>query len=198
MEILFVLLTGLTFGSFITLASYRLPLGEDIVVKPSRCPACEHTLGFKDLWPVLSWLCSRGKCRYCKVRVSARYPLTELATAGVFLLIYAQYGVTLQGVLLALLAVGLMVMIVADLEHYIIPDEVHYALLPLGLGYQYVTGHEWGDMAGGFVLGAGIGLALHYGYKWLRKKDGLGFGDVKFLAVAGLWLGVMPMVPFLF
>jgi prepilin signal peptidase PulO-like enzyme (type II secretory pathway) len=72
--------------------------------------------------------------------VSARYPLTELATAGVFLLIYAQYGVTLQGVL----------------------------------------------------------LALHYGYKWLRKKDGLGFGDVKFLAVAGLWLGVMPMVPFLF
>lgn len=197
-EIIFVLFTGLTFGSFITLASYRLPLEEDIIVKPSRCPKCETRLGFRDLWPVLSWLFSGGKCRHCKASVSVRYPLTELVTGIIFLLLYMRYGLTAEGILLALAAVALLVMIVADIEHYIIPDEVHYVLLPLGLGYRCVIGSTPEDVAGGFLLGAGIGLALHHGFRWLRNKEGLGFGDVKFLAVAGLWLGVTPIVPFLF
>jgi leader peptidase (prepilin peptidase)/N-methyltransferase len=94
--------------------------------------------------------------------------------------------------------VALLVMIVADLEQYIIPDEVHYTLIPLGFAYHYVIGTAWSDVAGGFLIGGGIGLLLHYGYRILRKKDGLGFGDVKFLAVAGLWLGMLPIVPFLF
>src|SRR4051812_8689122 len=98
MELLFVLFAGLVFGSFVTCASYRLPLEQDIVVKPSYCPHCNARLGFKDLWPVLSWLTNRGKCRHCQVKVSARYPLTELATAALFLLVYAHYGLTGQGI----------------------------------------------------------------------------------------------------
>lgn len=197
-EPLLVFCFGLVFGSFITLASYRLPLGEDIIIKPSRCPKCETRLTFFDLWPVLSWVTSGAKCRHCKAPVPVRYPLTELATGALFLLIYHYYGTSTQAVLLMLMGVALLVMIVADLEHYIIPDEVHWALIPLALAYHYVIGTAWGDVLGGFLLGGGIGLALHYGYRYLRKKDGLGFGDVKFLAVAGLWLGVYPMVPFLF
>lgn len=197
-ELLIVLFAGLSFGSFITLVSYRLPLGEDVILKPSRCPKCETRLKFLDLWPVLSWVMSGRSCRHCRAPISIRYPLTEIATAAVFWLIYARYGLTLQGGVLAMMAVALLIMIVADLEHYMIPDQVHYALLPLGLAWHYVMGTPWEEVAYGFVLGAGVGLALHHGYRFLRKKEGLGFGDVKFLAVAGLWLGVRPFVPFLF
>lgn len=193
-----VLFCGLAFGSFVTLASYRLPRGEDIVVKPSRCPLCEAKLGFWDLWPVLSWVLSAGKCRHCSAPVSARYPLTELATGAMFLWLFVCFGATSLMLTYALLWVVLMVMIVVDLEHYLIPDEVHMALLPLGLYYHFVmsTPHEL--VVTGFLVGAGTGLSLHYGYRFLRRKEGLGFGDVKFLALAGLWLGVVPFVPFLF
>ncbi|MDE3060888.1 MAG: prepilin peptidase [Pseudomonadota bacterium] len=197
-ELLFTLFCGLVFGSFITLASYRLPREEDIVVKPSRCPKCDTRLGFKDLWPVLSWATSGGKCRHCRTPVSIRYPLTELFTAALFLLIYARYGITMQGILLALMAVALIIMIIADIEEYIIPDEVHLALLPLGLGYHAILGTPPESVLWGFLFGMGLGLLLHHGYRWLRKKEGLGYGDVKFLAVAGLWLGVYGMVPFMF
>lgn len=197
-EVLFVLFAGLALGSFVTLASYRLPLGEDIAIKPSRCPKCEAKLRFLDLWPVLSWVWNKGKCRHCKAPVSVRYPLTEIVTAGMCLLIYFKYGLTLQALLLVLLWVTLMIMIVVDIEHYIIPDQLHYVLLPLGIGYQALIGAEPSVVAEGFLLGAGIGLALHYGYRYLRKKEGLGFGDVKFFAVAGIWLGLKPIIPFLF
>jgi prepilin signal peptidase PulO-like enzyme (type II secretory pathway) len=105
---------------------------------------------------------------------------------------------TFQAVLLAALWVVLMIMIVVDLEYYIIPDGVHLALLPLGLGYHAVLGTPQEDVVMGFLIGAGTGLSLHHGYRIIRGKEGLGFGDVKFLAVAGVWLGVMPFVPFMF
>lgn len=198
-EFLFVLFAGLAFGSFVTCASYRLPLGQDMVVKPSYCPSCNTKLGFRDLFPVLSWLSAKGKCRHCGAKVSARYPATELVTAALFLLIYAKWGLTLPGILLALMAVALMVMVVVDFEHFIIPDQVHFVLLPLGLGYHLVMGTALLGPVQGLLLAGALGLALHYGYPLLRGKDALGFGDVKFLAVAGLWLGSPEaLVPFLF
>jgi prepilin signal peptidase PulO-like enzyme (type II secretory pathway) len=197
-ELLFVLLAGLAFGSFITCASYRLPLEQDIVKKPSYCPSCNTKLGFNDLWPVLSWVGSGGKCRHCKTSIPVRYPLIEIVTAFTFWLIYAQYGFTLQAAILMLFAVALLILIVTDLEHFIIPDQIHVFLLPLGLLYHFVIGTDWMQVLYGFLAGAGIGLALHHGYRLLRKKEGLGYGDVKFLAVVGVWLTFFPIVPFLF
>lgn len=198
LEPLIVLTFGLAFGSFVTCMSWRLPRGEDLAVKPSYCPNCNTKLGFKDLWPVLSWLAFAGKCRYCKAPISSRYPLTEIATATLFLLIYLQYGFTLQTVILCLMAVALMIMIVVDLEHYIIPDSVHVALIPLALLFHSVSGTKWDEVAIGFGAMLALGLFLHYGYSAIRGRVMLGFGDVKFFAVAGLWLGVWPLVPFLF
>jgi leader peptidase (prepilin peptidase)/N-methyltransferase len=196
-ELLFILLFGLCMGSFITCASYRMPLEIDVVKKPSYCPKCNTRLGFKDLWPVLSWLLAGGKCRHCAAKIPLRYPAIELLTAAVFLLIHAAHGFTLPALLLMLMASCLLILIVADLEHYIIPDEIHLALLPLGLGYHAMIGTEAAQVAGGFVLGLGLALLLHHGYRWLRGREGLGYGDVKFFAVAGLWLTPLPMVPFL-
>lgn len=197
-EFIFILFAGLALGSFVTCASYRLPLEQDIVKKPSFCPKCNTKLGFKDLWPLFSWLFSSGKCRHCGAKVSARYPLTEIVTATVCMLIYLRYGFTPQTLILILLAVALLIMIVTDLEHYIIPDQIHLFLLPLGVAYHTIVGTPWQDALAGLLLGLGIGLSLHYGYRWIRKKEGLGFGDVKFFAVVGLWLTPLPIVPFLF
>jgi leader peptidase (prepilin peptidase)/N-methyltransferase len=197
-EYFFVLCIGLAFGSFVTMASYRLPRGEDIVVKPSHCPNCDARLRFPDLWPLLSWVLSRAKCRYCKTPVSMRYPLTELVTGAVFVLLFMMFGVSAQFLILALLWAVLMVMIVVDIEHYIIPDLVHVALLPLAIAWHWVNKTPPEEAVDGFLLAAGIALVLHYGYRWVRHREGLGFGDVKFLAMAGLWLGMKPIVPFLF
>lgn len=198
LEAFFVLMVGLCFGSFVTLASYRLPRDEDIFVTPSRCPACRTALTACDLVPVFSWLAQGGRCRHCAAPVHWRYPVIELVTATVFLLIAQRAGLTWEAALLALLGVGLLVMIVVDLEHMLIPDEVHLLLLPAGLAYRFLSGAAWGEVLGGLALGLGIGLILRFGYRWVRHKEGLGLGDVKFLAMAGLWLGVLPLVPYLF
>ncbi len=195
--LLLVALSGLCFGSFVTLASYRLPREEDIVFKPSRCPNCDTTLEIPDLFPVLSWASARGRCRHCRVPIHWRYPAIEIATMALFLLVYQRYGIGLPALLLMGTAVALLIMIVADFEHYIIPDAVHLMLLPLGLGYAAATGRPWEVAFIGAALGLAIGLSLSYGYRALRGKEGLGLGDVKFLFVAGIWLGGVNLVPFL-
>lgn len=197
-ELSFVAIIGLIFGSFITCASYRLPLSIDVVRKPSYCPNCNTKLGFWDLFPVFSWLFSGGKCQHCKAKISIRYPLIELITAAIFVLLYLRYGLTPQAFILAAMAVALLVMIVADLEHFIIPDSVHLALLPLALAYRYVNETFSADILWGFGLMTGLALLLHYGYSALRGRCMLGFGDVKFFAIVGIWLDLSTIPAFLF
>lgn len=194
-----VLLAGLVFGSFVTLVSYRLPRGESLAGGRSRCRSCEATLGLPALFPVLSWLWQRGKCRYCGAAVSARYPLTELTQALLFLLVYSTYGLTWEALVLAMLSVALMVMVVVDFEWYIIPDEVQVCCVVLAVGFHMLSGTPLLSMLAGLGVGVFMGLALRFGYSAVMRKEGLGWGDVKFLAVAGLWLAsVEAWPPFLF
>lgn len=192
-----VFITGLCFGSFVTMASHRLPRDEAIVRGSSRCPKCGHSLKPRDLLPLLSWVAQKGRCRHCAAKVHWRYPAIELVTAAAFLAIYAAHGLSLASLLLMLMSVGLLIMIVADFEHYIIPDEVHYLLLPLGIAYRGLHDAAWMDAGYGAALGLALGLALQYGFRALRGKEGLGTGDVKFFIVAGIWLGLLPFVSFL-
>ncbi len=197
-ELLIVVCAGLVFGSFITCASYRLPLELDVVRKPSYCPKCNTILGFRDLFPIFSWLFSGGKCRHCSAKISARYPLIELITGALFAFLYLRYGLTLQGFILAGTVIMLMIMIVADLEHFIIPDCVHVILLPLAIAYSYAGGTFSPDILWGFILMTGLALLLHYGYSALRGRAMLGFGDVKFFAIVGVWLDLSAIPVFLF
>lgn len=188
---------GAVFGSFLTMFTYRYPREMPLALPRSRCGACEHVLGVRDLFPIFSWAFSGGKCRYCRASVSIRYPLIELVCAAGFVGIIWLYGLSVLALPVLVLYLGVVALIVTDLEHWIIPDPVHLFLIPAGLFYGYALGDIMPHLVG---MGAGllIGLTLHYGYKWLRKRDGLGLGDVKFLATAGAWLGLVGMVPFLF
>ncbi len=189
---------GACFGSFITLLAHRLPRDEPVVATRSRCPQCHTPLRSRDLVPVLSYLWSRGQCRHCALRISPRYLMIELVTAVCFVLLVWQFGLSTQAGILVLLAVCLIALIVIDFEHYIIPDSLQVAMIVLGVAYCFVMERVIDVYIVGALVGLLIGLVLRYGFLWLRNKDALGMGDVKFLFVVGLWLGAKPLVPFLF
>lgn len=195
----FIAFVGACIGSFLTLATYRLPRDEKIGMTRSRCPRCNTTLGARDLVPMLSWVMSGGKCRHCKTKVSIRYPLTELACMAGALLSAYFFGFTLQAFAIAGLWWCIVAIIVTDLEHYIILDEVQIAIVLFGGLYHYALGTDMADVIRTAFLGLAIGLTLKYGFLYLRNKDGLGLGDVKLLFGVGVWLAdAASFVPFLF
>jgi len=198
-EILYpaTVLFGLCCGSFISALSYRLPRDISFVTPPSRCPHCDTVLRARDLIPVLSYLLSRGRCRYCHTLVSPRYPALELLTALSFTGVLWLHGPSWHTLILMGLLVCVIALIMTDLEHYLMPDELQVAMAALGLVYLYVMQAPWAAhllMAG---VAGGLAWGLRAGFRWLRHKEGLGLGDVKFFAVAGLWLGGYGFVLFM-
>lgn len=199
--IFLVAITGLIFGSFINAASYRIPRGQSVADGRSRCPHCGKTLRALDLIPLISWIILLGKCRYCRARIGIAYPLTEIAAATAFLLVYFYADDRgLGAIFLMGMTVCLIMLIRIDLEHYIIPDGLNLAMFVMGAFYNIgflIFG--WPGLWRGFnnpllfYLGmpaAAAGLA--WLLRWLvgkwKGQEALGLGDVKFFAVAGIWL----------
>lgn len=189
---------GASFGSFISLISYRIPLDKPWIAVRSRCPHCQTALTGRDLFPILSYLLAGRRCRHCHVRMSARYVAIELVMAFCFMGLYALKGPTPEFLILAGLSVCVMTMLVTDLEHYMIPDIVQAGIFLLGLAYVLVKQLPLDERLIGAAITFGIGLTLHYGYYWLKGRHGLGFGDVKLLASIGLWLPLVALPVYLF
>lgn len=181
-------LLGLIGGSFASAVSYRLPRGLPIGAARSACGSCGKPLGALDLVPLLSWAANRGRCRRCKAQVSWRYPLIELTTAAAFVLVAWAEEAWLPAALLMVIATILVTAAVIDLEFGILPDKLHIAAAPFALAYRWLLdGTPWPALIGA-AAGYMAGLALLYGFKLVTGREGLGRGDVKFLAVAGLLL----------
>lgn len=192
---------GLFCGSFASLAAYRLARDQPVIGAGSHSASCQAPLGIRALFPLLSWPGSPGRCGQCGEPVGYRYPLVECIVAVLFMAVYFVQGATLQGMLLGALAVGLAMLSAVDLEIGIIPDVILAALAPLGVIYAYGSGLQGFDdilisLIGGAFAG-GLAFVVHYGFKRLRGHDGLGLGDVKFFAVAGLWLGPFGLPAFM-
>ena len=197
-----IFLFGLAIGSFLNVCIYRIPHPDpDVSVHSPRrsfCPACNETISAYDNIPVLSYLLLRGKCRHCSVSISVLYPLVELATAGLFLVMYYCFGFTLE-FLLALVFVAVLVPIsVIDAQHYIIPNVLIVTGLILGFGIVCAIAYQRSDVwyllirlisavAGGSVLWL-VGVI---GRAVLRKKA-MGGGDIKLMALIGLFVGAWP------
>jgi leader peptidase (prepilin peptidase) / N-methyltransferase len=180
---------GLIFGSFLTVVIGRLPRGESIVRPRSRCPACGAEIRSRDNVPLVSWVLLRGRCRACGERISAEYPLVELATAALF----AAAALVVDPIYAASLAapfLGIMLAIaVIDARHRVVPNRIVYPSLAL-----FAVAIVVGDLAGGGVdaMDAGLGLALYAVPLLLvavAVPQGMGMGDVKLAALIGLVLG---------
>lgn len=188
---------GLIFGSFVTAASYRMARDISLAGR-SKCPSCNFTLGFRDLFPVFSYLINQGKCRNCKAKISLRYPAIEIVMMLVFLTnYYIANGNYFKLGLFCAITVVLMLIIVIDIEHYIIPDSMQLWLLFFGIIYAFAFGGPLINTGFNLVMMVALGTGLYYGSLKLLGKEALGWGDVKFFAVAGFFIDIDHLSSFL-
>jgi leader peptidase (prepilin peptidase)/N-methyltransferase len=182
-------LLGLVVGSFLNVCIYRLPRRESVVWPGSRCGGCGRALSWYENVPVVSWLVLRGRCRTCASAISVTYPLVEPVTGVIFAGGYAVYG--FHPLLLVRLAFAsmLVVLFVIDLRHRILPDRITLPGIAIGIGASVVLPPGPASALLGAALGGGLLWAISEGYFRLRGREGLGFGDVKMLAMIGAFLG---------
>jgi leader peptidase (prepilin peptidase) / N-methyltransferase len=209
-----IFIFGLCFGSFLNVCIYRLPRDKSVVAPRSACPHCADPIPLYHNIPVLSWLVLRGKCRACQQPISARYLLVELLTGFLFVVCYWHFGVSLAMLKCAVLGWLLLGLIFTDAETKLLPDALTLPGLVFGVAFSLVV--PVNDLASrimpGLVsvplrheipwriwslsdslLGAVVGASFLYGaaaiYLRARGVEGMGFGDVKLMAMIGAFLG---------
>ncbi|MBI5078691.1 prepilin peptidase [Candidatus Saganbacteria bacterium] len=188
--IYFWFIFGAVIGSFLNVVIYRLPRGESIVFPPSRCPACGKRLLPQDLVPVLSFFLLRGKCRYCRDKISFRYPLVEFLTASAFSFAWMAAGRDTVSFIFYIFLISVFIFIFfIDLEQQVIPDAVSAFGVVLGLIYNYLRGGFFPALAGMF-LGYFLLYAIGRLGKLLFKKEAMGDGDPYVAALLGANLGL--------
>jgi leader peptidase (prepilin peptidase)/N-methyltransferase len=187
---------GLLVGSFLNVVIYRVPAGLSLVAPGSACPACAHPVRPRDNLPVVSWLVLHGRCRDCAAPIAARYPLVELATALLFLVVGWRFGSTLYAVAALVVAAAGVALFMIDLDHRRLPFAITGAMAVgtvLALAIDVVR--HGPDPVPTALLSAGLWLAI-YGGIWLATGGrGMGLGDVALAPVLGLvlgWLGWGP------
>jgi leader peptidase (prepilin peptidase)/N-methyltransferase len=189
-------LTGLILGSFATCAGHRLAHGGS-VTSPARsyCPACDHTLSWRENLPLLGYLLQGGRCRFCHARIPARYPLAELILALYCLAAAQVFGPGLPWLIAAFFGTLLLVLSLIDLEAYLLPDILTLPGAALALVASsflppsHTLGIGWRQALLGAALGGGGLWLLSELYRRLRGREGLGLGDAKLLMLVGALLG---------
>lgn len=185
-----VFLMGAAIGSFLNVLIHRLPEEASIVFPASHCPKCSHAIRFYDNIPLLSFLALKGRCRDCGEKISWRYPLVELITAGMALLLLWKFGLSLQFLCTFVFVCALIVITFIDLDHQIIPDVISLPGIPLFfLAAVFIMHFSFLDAFLGFLLGGGVLYAVAFVYELITKREGMGGGDIKLLAMIGAFLG---------
>jgi leader peptidase (prepilin peptidase)/N-methyltransferase len=203
---------GAAIGSFLNVVIYRLPRGMSLIRPPSHCVSCGVRLRILDLIPILSWLWLRGRCRYCGHRISSRYMVVELVTALLACACAYLYS-DLTAVPIFVVCAALVVAFFVDLDHMIIPDQVHVAIAcsgvlldvrtmllrgmagmvvftePVGAGTSTVLTMAWPRSVLGAVVAGGLFMAVGYVAQLVFRRPALGMGDVKLAAALGTVLG---------
>lgn len=188
---------GICIGSFLNVCIHRLPLDESVVSPRSRCPQCGTLIAWYDNLPIVSWLLLRARCRTCQTPIAARYPMVEAITGIFAVCAVALFGPTVQAVIAFGFSAALVCVTFIDVDHFIIPDEVSLPGIVIGLAVSALpSGIGLENAALGALLGGGILWAVAFGYEFLTGREGMGFGDVKLLAMIGAFLGwqAVPLV----
>lgn len=191
----FIIYLGLWVGSFLNVVIYRLPRGLSVVTPRSRCPSCGTMIRWYHNLPLLSFLFLRGRCAYCRVRISWRYPLVEAVTSAFFVVTYFVMGLRVQLPFVWFLLSALVAIFFIDLDFQIIPVKITLPGIVLGLLFAALT-PEMGWVNGLIGAGAGggaFGLVAVMGDVLFKKKS-LGGGDVKLAAMVGAFMGWQKLV----
>ncbi|MFZ2490377.1 MAG: prepilin peptidase [Thermoanaerobaculia bacterium] len=204
---IFVFAFGAIVGSFLNVVIHRYPREESIVFPPSHCPRCDAKIKPYDNVPILSYLWLLGRCRACREWISPRYPLIELANGLFYLAVFQRTGLQAGFIPVAAIVSMTIVLIFIDLEIQILPDVIDLpgiaiglAIGALGLGAStdLLLAKSWIESVAGAVAGGGLLLAVALAYRLVRKRDGMGLGDVKMLAMIGAVTGWQAVLGVLF
>ena len=204
MDLIFVVILGGLWGSFANVCIHRLPKGKGVVSGRSHCPKCKKEIVWQDNIPIISYLILKGKCRKCKRKISSQYPIVEMINILLFLIIYFLFGISLTTILLMILSLSFLIIFFIDLKHFIIPNSITFSMIALGFIKSFdpnlnsIFPNYINSLIGG-LFGYGIIFSIIFFYKQIRKKEGMGLGDAKLLAVIGFWFGwiAIPFVLFL-
>jgi len=204
----FSFILGSVVGSFLNVCVYRLPRGLSVIKPRSRCPKCDSPIAWYDNIPIVSWLMLGAKCRHCGELISWQYPLVEAITGVLFLLVFWRFGIALATPIYMLLSAALVLATFVDLTDGTIPDEVSLPGIPAGIACSvlFMVYPESGlammgpfelpvvDSLVGALVGGVILFALDKGALLLLKKPGMGFGDVKLIAMLGAFFGLYGVI----
>ena len=201
MDLIFLIIIGGLWGSFANVCIVRLPEDKGVVSGRSNCPKCKKQINWYDNIPIISYFILNGKCRKCKKPISFQYVFVELLSIVSFVTIYLIYGFSFTTLLLIILSLGFIIIFFIDLRHFIIPDVITFPLMALGFIKSFIPNldplfpYYVLSLIGG-VFGYGIIWGIIFFYKQVKKKEGMGLGDAKLLAVIGFWFG-LDAVPFI-
>jgi leader peptidase (prepilin peptidase)/N-methyltransferase len=186
----FAFIFGAALGSFLNVCIFRLPDKISIIKPRSRCPRCHNPVRYYDNIPLISYIVLRGKCRDCGEKISWIYPLVELITALLALLLFLKFGPTLKCLIFFIFAAVLIVITFIDWNHQIIPDIITLPGIPIFfLTAIFLVKLPWSEALLGLLIGGGILLAIAVVYELISKREGMGGGDIKLLAMIGGFLG---------
>jgi leader peptidase (prepilin peptidase)/N-methyltransferase len=191
-----IFLFGMCLGSFMNVCIYRLP-GSQSLINPRRsvCPHCDTPIAYYDNIPVISYIFLRGRCRACRGTIALRYPLVELMSGFFALCAVLKFGLTIEALVTYAFIAALIVVTYIDIDHQIIPDVITLPGIPIFFLASFVMSTiTVKDAAIGMVIGGGSLFSVAWAYQLIKKKEGMGGGDIKLLAMIGAvigWKGVL-------
>ena len=186
---------GSLWGSFSNVCIYRLPNSGNVAKGRSFCPDCKNKIKWFDNIPFFSYLFLKGKCRQCSKPISFQYFIVELLTAISFVVFFHIYGISITTLLLLILSIFFIIIFFIDLKHFIIPNVLTFPLMFIGFLKSFdpnlnqtIFPNYINSLIGG-LFGYSIIWLIIFFYKKVRKKEGMGLGDAKLMAVIGFWFG---------
>jgi leader peptidase (prepilin peptidase)/N-methyltransferase len=211
MEQIFAFVFGIIIGSFLNVCIVRLPQGQSVTKPRSHCPKCKRAIAWYDNIPILSYAILGGRCRHCKQRISARYPFVEALNGLTSILLYVKFGFGMEWITFLAFSSALLVLAFVDIDHRILPDRITLNGIWVGVFSSVVLAHPspfvsrllgWVGVEVthprataliaslvGILVGGGLLWFVGEAYLRLRGVEGMGFGDVKMMAMVGAFLG---------
>ena len=195
MDYLLVIVFGAIWGSFANVCIYRIPKNEGVIGGRSHCPNCKKKIEWFYNIPILSFIFLLGKCRNCKKQINILYIVVEAISIASFIIVYYYFSITLTTLLLMILSIFFIIVFFIDLKHFVIPNELTFPLMFIGFIKSFdpnlnanIFPNFINSLIGG-ILGYLVIWSIIYFYKQVRKKEGMGLGDAKLMAVVGFWFG---------
>jgi leader peptidase (prepilin peptidase)/N-methyltransferase len=181
---------GAAIGSFLNVCIFRIPEGKSIIFPSSHCPQCGHPIRFYDNIPIVSYLILKGRCRDCYQKISFRYPLVEFLTAFMAVILLWKFGISLKYLFSFLFVCALIVITFVDFDHQIIPDIITLPGIPISFLVAILfMDIPLSEASLGLLIGGGSLYLIAFTYELITKREGMGGGDIKLLAMLGAFWG---------